>query len=86
MVNICAAVIGDAFKDWVAEQVEERNALMADKREVMIAMDPQMFAKFNASTHVSCKFKLYILLLISDLPDSGQGREREHAQDLFQAS
>ena len=26
---------------------------MADKKEVMIAMDPQMAAKFSASTHVS---------------------------------
>ena len=55
VVNVCAAVIGEAFKDWVCDQVEERNALMAEKKEVMIAMDPQMAAKFSASTHVSRK-------------------------------
>ena len=53
VVNVCAAVMGDLFKVWVQEQVEERNALMAEKKEIMIAMDPQMAAKFSASTHVS---------------------------------
>ena len=55
IVNVCAAVLGDVFKAWVAEQVEDRNALMAEKKEIMIAMDPRMAAKFTASTHVSCK-------------------------------
>ena len=55
IVNVCAAVLGDVFKAWVAEQVEDRNALMAEKKEIMIAMDPRMVAKFTASTHVSCK-------------------------------
>ena len=40
IVNVCAAVIGDPFKQWVREQIEERNELMAEKKEVMIAMDP----------------------------------------------
>ena len=28
IVNVCAAVLGDSFKQWVYEQVEERNVLM----------------------------------------------------------
>ena len=55
IINVCAAVIGQPFKDWVYDQVEERNVLMTKKREMMISMDPQMAAKFNASTHVSRK-------------------------------
>ena len=55
LVNICAAVLKDVFKDWVTEQVEDRNAYMADKKEVMIAMDQQMAAKFAASSHFSSK-------------------------------
>ena len=39
IVNVCAAVIGEPFKQWVHEQIEERNALMSEKKEVMIAMD-----------------------------------------------
>ena len=56
IVNVYAAVIGEPFKQWVHEQIEERNALMSEKKEVMIAMDPQMAAKFQASTHVSRKY------------------------------
>lgn len=55
IVNVCAAVIGEPFKEWVRAQIEERNELMAEKKEIMIAMDPQMAAKFQASTHVSSK-------------------------------
>ena len=62
IVNVCAAVIGEPFKQWVHEQIEERNALMAEKKEVMIAMDPDMAAKFQASTHLSRKYQLNLLL------------------------
>ena len=56
IMNVCAAVIGSDFKDWVADQIEERNALMAEKKEIMISMDPVMAAKFAASTHCSRKY------------------------------
>ena len=55
IVNVCVAVLGEVFKKWVQEQVEDRNALMDEKKEIMIAMDPVMAAKFSASSHVSCK-------------------------------
>ena len=58
MVNVIAAVLGEQFKDWVNLQVQERNALMSEKKEVMIAMDPDMAARFEASTHVSRKYRL----------------------------
>ena len=50
---MCAYVLGDLFKGWVKHQVEERNAEMCAKKEMMISMDPEMAAKFRASTHVS---------------------------------
>ena len=40
IMNVCAAVVGQDFKEWVAEQIEDRNALMAEKKEIMISMDP----------------------------------------------
>ena len=60
IVNICAAVIGADFKAWVAEQIEDRNAIMAEKKEIMISMDPLMASKFSQSTHVSRKLALLI--------------------------
>jgi len=59
IVNVCAAVIGDPFKNWVSEQMEDRNAQMVEKRELMIGMDPDMAQKFYNSTHVSCKSFLF---------------------------
>ena len=56
IVNVCAAVLGQDFKEWVTEQIEERNAIMAEKKEVMISMDPLMASKFEQSTHFSRKF------------------------------
>ena len=56
IVNIVAAVAGQQFKNWVTHQVEERNAEMAEKRELMISMDPEMAQKFASSTHVSRKY------------------------------
>jgi len=56
IVNVCTVVLGDVFRNWVSQQVEERNAQMAEKRELMIAMDPALAQKFAASTHVSCRY------------------------------
>ena len=61
IVDVCAAVIGQPFKDWVKEQVEDRNAAMKEKREMMIDIDPEMKAAFQASTHVSRKYLNQIL-------------------------
>ena len=55
IVNICAAVLGPTFKNWVTEQIEDHHILMAEKKEVMIAMDPMIAEKFHASSHVSSK-------------------------------
>ena len=49
IINVCVAVIGKPFKDWVYDQVEERNLLMTRKREMMITMDPMMAQKFQAN-------------------------------------
>ena len=56
IINVCAAVIDRPFKAWVGEQVEDRNQLMAEKRDMMISMDPVMASKFQNSTHISRKY------------------------------
>ena len=81
IVNVCAAVLGNVFKQWVAEQIEERNAEMADKRDLMIAMDPHMAAKFQASTHMSRKLQPFFTLNDLFLWFSEQRHLRQHAQD-----
>ena len=80
-MNICAAVIGDDFKTWVQSQIEDRNALMASKKEIMISMDPDMATKFAASTHFSSKFILIELELLTVISYSHERHICEHAQD-----
>ena len=86
IVNVCAAVVGEPFKRWVGEQVEERNDHMAEKRSMMIAMDPVMAQKFANSTHISRKF----LSAPSSDPQlclcSRQGHQRQHVEDVQQAA
>ena len=55
MIN---TVVKDHFKAWVKNQVADRNELVKSKKNMMIDMDPEMAAKFKASTHVSCRFYL----------------------------
>ena len=55
VVDICAAIMGLEFREWVEDCKEERNEAMNQKREMMMEMDPDMAAKFKASSHVSRK-------------------------------
>ena len=82
IIDVCAAVIGQPFREWVKDQVEERNAIMAEKKEMMISMDPEMAAKFQASTHVSRKYPTHQSVNLPFFPYSLEGRVCEHAEDL----
>ena len=53
--NVCATVLGDSFNDWVKQQVEERNAAVTSKRDLMITMDKDVAEIFRSSTKVSRK-------------------------------
>ena len=80
IVNVCAVVLGNSFKGWVAHQVEERNAEMCGKKEMLISMDPAMAAKFNASTHVSRKYLLCVSALTRYRSYSLERRVSQHAE------
>ena len=55
---------------------------MADKKEVMIAMDPDMAAKFQASTHVSRKYIIFRHFLLLHSSFRHEGHLCQHAEDL----
>ena len=54
--NVCATVLGDEFSDWVKYQVKVRHEKVADKKDIMISMDPEMAKIFQESTAVSSKY------------------------------
>ena len=55
LIDVCAVTIGEAFKNWVAERVDQRNAQMVENNNMMIEMDPVFAEKFHQSTHFSSK-------------------------------
>ena len=54
--NVCYTVLQDEFADWVKLQIKNRNEEVIEKGELAIEMDAEVFAAFQASTSVSCKF------------------------------
>ena len=53
IVNVCYAVVGQPFADWLKQHVKERNHGIAVKRDMMANMDPKIAQKLQESNHVS---------------------------------
>ena len=65
LVNVAYAVLGDLFSSWVKEQVEERNAKVAEKGNLMIELDAEIHQAFLQSSAVSRKYPVSLASLIS---------------------
>ena len=53
IVNVVYAIVGPAFAAWLKSMVEERNAAIAAKRDMLVNMDPLIAQKLSESNHVS---------------------------------
>ena len=60
LLNVLHTIVGEPFARWVNEQVDQRNAKIADKRNMLIELDPEVAAAFRASTQVSSKSSLVL--------------------------
>ena len=49
-------MIGDTFKQWIKGRIEERNQKLADQKNLMISVDPEIARIFNDSNFISCKY------------------------------
>jgi hypothetical protein len=54
--NVVATILQEEFTKWVKLQVWARHEKVAVKKDLLIQMDPEMLAIFQASTAVSSKF------------------------------
>ena len=50
IANICHSVLKNVFAEWVKNQVEKRNKELVKQKGLLIDMDPDMAAAFQAST------------------------------------
>ena len=53
LANVIYTIIGDRFRIWVDEKISERNQKIMQTQNLAINMDPEIYAAFQASTHVS---------------------------------
>jgi len=54
--------MGNMLEDWVGEKIDERNEKLAESKDIMIEVDPEIARIFKNSSFVSCKF--YTLLFL----------------------
>ena len=49
------SLAGDDFRVWVSQQIKDRNDRVAEKRDLMIELDPDIAAAFGDSANISSK-------------------------------
>jgi hypothetical protein len=50
IVNVAATVIGKPFMQWMTERIQERNQRVTVKRDLMVALHPEVFEAIKKST------------------------------------
>ena len=75
LINVCAAVIGRPFKNWVYDKIEERNVDMINKNDDNIAVCKKVADRLEGCTQVSSKFTLCnsFLMVLFVLEGRGTG-------------
>ena len=63
LVNVAYSILDDLFANWVKEQIEERNARVAEKGNLMIELDSEVHQAFLESSAVSRKYPLFLIFL-----------------------
>ena len=57
IINLIYSIVGDEFRTWVSQQVKDRNEQVAEKRDLMIELDPEIAAAFGSSVNISSKYR-----------------------------
>ncbi len=53
LANVIFSVVGQPFADWVDSVIQQRNSKIVANDNRFVAMDPEVYAAFQASTQVS---------------------------------
>ena len=48
-------LIGDDFRNWVAQVIKDRNSRVAAKNDLIIDLDPEIAKAFKSSLNISSK-------------------------------
>ena len=55
LANLIYTIVGEKFKEWVKQRVQDRTDKRTQDQDMAIEMDPEVFAVFKASNNVSSK-------------------------------
>ena len=55
LANVIYTLVGDKFRKWVEQKIEERNEKIMQEQNMAIDMDPEVYQAFKASNYVSGK-------------------------------
>ena len=47
--DVIYSVVGDEFKEWINARVEHRHRKMAEKKDLMLSLDPEIARCYEAS-------------------------------------
>ena len=56
LLNVVYSVVGEPFLEWVRKEIASRNEKLAERRQMLIEMDPEIAKAFHASRNISSKF------------------------------
>ena len=66
IINVCAAVIGTPFKNWVWDKIEEHNMNVQQKDKGQIALSRKVKERLEGCTFVSSKYAQPALNILFD--------------------
>ena len=63
VINVASTVIGEPFDQWIKARIIERNDKLAEEKNLLISVDPEVAAAFRGSNAISRKLvypRLYL--------------------------
>ena len=59
IINVIYSLVGDDFRLWVSNLIQNRNDHLAESNDLMIELDPEIATAFRGSFNISSKCEQY---------------------------
>lgn len=60
LINVAYTLVGEAFSDWVKDEIASRNEDLARKQNLLIDMDPEIAKAFHGSVNISSRYHHFL--------------------------
>ena len=55
IINLASTTVGEQFDQWIVQKIFDRNQKLAEDKNLLISVDPEVAAAIKASNVISCK-------------------------------